>query len=310
MDFYNSLVEKLKANKNIKIQDPQDAPGAINLDKKIFEQIDETDIFIVDVTPDYVDNVNNRTTFNEHVMIEYGYALKNYDHENILIIHYKDMYTDETKLPLFIQTKNWHTYDISQGDIDNIYELAINVMKTSKKKNTISDGKQQEINIYEIQNKKLYEEIKNCCNSLQYKDYNFKVSIEDTIKYNNIKDLYDKIMLLLQDYSQVQFNNENGLRTIYSKIREINQNNYKLNSLNNNKKLQHIDDKKLLSDNELYICFRKMELVNDMKSLGLTEKDYNSIKTIIDVNNMKDKTKMNVVERLRMQIKNDQKNRY
>jgi len=288
--FYESLSNELKKNKSITLLDPQNEPGTVNLDEKMFEQLKEAQIVIVDVTPEY-ENV-----FNEHAMIEYGYALGTHSRENILIIYHKNMYDKEIKLPIFIQTKNWHNYENSQEDINYIYGLISELINKSKK-NYISPDKQQEIDKYEKENEEAYNRIKNLCDNLQMINHDFKTELDDGIKYKDISRMHDKILLLTQDYDYVCINNEYYLKNIYNEIKKINNNNYRLSQLKKCK-LQQI---KCLDDAQFNFCLRKIKLVNNMKLLEKTKKDYDKIKTEVNLRIAEKENELNVTQRIRLQ---------
>lgn len=77
-----------------------------NIGKTIFTQIYESDLLLVDITPDCVNG--EKITMNEHVMIELGYGLSVKSEEQIIIIYNEDKY-DYTKnknnIPVFIDGK-------------------------------------------------------------------------------------------------------------------------------------------------------------------------------------------------------------
>src|ERR1700739_66004 len=50
--IYEKVSETLSKNKKIQMFDPQDKNNAFYLDDKIFQQIEETDLFVADLTPD------------------------------------------------------------------------------------------------------------------------------------------------------------------------------------------------------------------------------------------------------------------
>ena len=76
-ELYESMSKKLE-EQSVEIIDVEKQFGAFKLDDNIFQQINECDLFIADITPEKKDD-NNKPIFNPNVMIELGYALANKD---------------------------------------------------------------------------------------------------------------------------------------------------------------------------------------------------------------------------------------
>jgi len=107
--FFDKLCQKLQ-EKDIKIIDTDSNSSSILLDK-ILNSIYECDLFICDITPDYILDENNPLP-NPNVMIELGYALSKLDESQIIIL-----LNDTTKLrPSMIQGMYYLGYDHKSDD--------------------------------------------------------------------------------------------------------------------------------------------------------------------------------------------------
>lgn len=125
-NIYLKICEDLKEYVNI--YDPDNIHNSI-IGKKIFKQIKETDIMIIDITPDFVDG--GKIIMNEHVMIELGYGLSLLKDEQIFIIFntYKyDFLKNKEKIPIFLDGKQLNGYDYN--NYDDLKLLIIEYIKT------------------------------------------------------------------------------------------------------------------------------------------------------------------------------------
>jgi hypothetical protein len=78
LNMYNCVCDLFHNNENIKIIDTDEKNNLQNnnLLENIKQHIDTSQIFICDLTPDYIDLDNNKFYHNANVMLEIGYATK------------------------------------------------------------------------------------------------------------------------------------------------------------------------------------------------------------------------------------------
>jgi hypothetical protein len=125
-------------------------------------------------------------------------------------------------------------------------------------------------------------------NKIPRMTYDIREKLRLMIQFNNINDIHDIILLYIDNYEYIQCDcDESTLRDIYHAIKLVNINNYELNNLFDGCKLQIISDSKLHNDTQFDFMMMKIKLVPDMKSIDMTEKDYNNIKTITNYNTTK-----------------------
>jgi len=116
-EYIHTLAEEIKKilseDVSLDICDPENGYGTFKIDDNIFKQIDECDLFIVDITPDEYKS-NNK--FNPNVVFEFGYAFKTVNKENILILCESTIINNDKKiLPFDFGTYRMLEYD---SDID------------------------------------------------------------------------------------------------------------------------------------------------------------------------------------------------
>lgn len=83
--IYEKLSEKVEQY-GITIIDVDNYSGCYDIDNKIFSKITKCDLFIVDITPESIDN-NNKYVFNPNIMLELGFALAHKFEEQIIILY-------------------------------------------------------------------------------------------------------------------------------------------------------------------------------------------------------------------------------
>lgn len=153
---YNSICEKINENNNSMILDIDDENTNQTILKKAQSQIDMCDLFICDITPDYIIEEGAHTLVNPNVMIELGYAhAKNID---IICI----LNTDITKkVPSMLEGIKYEEYR-------NDYKIYIDII------------------IDKINQK--FEQIKNYRNNIGWKKIEYNIS---SILYNCICNIID-----------------------------------------------------------------------------------------------------------------------
>lgn len=95
-----------------------------NIGKSLLKQIKESDILIIDITPEFVDG--EKVILNEHVMIELGYGLSIKSEEQIIIIYNESKYDyikNKNKIPVFIEGKQLNGY---KYDDNNLLDMILN----------------------------------------------------------------------------------------------------------------------------------------------------------------------------------------
>lgn len=130
--IYEKLCEKISNLKHVKIFDPQDEIGAINLDDTMFDQIKNADLVIADITPDDYkiekdlnDVIIKKTPIlNKHVMTELGFAFDTHHKSQIFLMYDGFKFdTADVDIPIFYKTKNYHKYKTAEDStIDSLYE--------------------------------------------------------------------------------------------------------------------------------------------------------------------------------------------
>jgi hypothetical protein len=150
-ELYNAFCDRLGGGKYL-IQDPNKDPRAYNLADEILEQINESDLFIADITPDDVkiDQVQSeekteekRTyTFNPHVMCELQHARTN--NMDIIILHDNRIIKSRADIPIFFQGCQTQEYDDHNNALDSLAEFVKNYKKeTAKKYQYIDDARNE-----------------------------------------------------------------------------------------------------------------------------------------------------------------------
>ena len=89
-----------------------------NIGKSLLKQIKESDILIIDITPELVDG--EKVILNEHVMIELGYGLSIKSEEQIIIIYNESKYDyikNKNKIPVFIEGKQLNGYKYDDNNL-------------------------------------------------------------------------------------------------------------------------------------------------------------------------------------------------
>lgn len=126
---------KLLNNDKYTIQNPTETPLAYNLASKILDQIDESDLFIADITPDDVKIEDMKTedgkiaekrtyTFNPHVMCELQHASAR--NLNIIILYDKNALKNRSDIPIFFQANNTQEYQNCDDAVKDIIEYVEN----------------------------------------------------------------------------------------------------------------------------------------------------------------------------------------
>jgi len=130
-------------SKNIKYnldQATRDLPGSPNIVDSIFNKIDNSDIFICDISP--VTIINEKKAIpNPNVLIELGYAVKILGWDNVICVCNLNEIKIE-QLPFDIRQKRITSYTLKSGDkksneskkLIKVFDLALDVI--SKNKNT------------------------------------------------------------------------------------------------------------------------------------------------------------------------------
>lgn len=101
-----------------------------NIGRRIFEQIKESDILIIDITPDFVDG--EKVILNEHVMIELGYGLSIKSEEQIIIIYNESKYDyvkNKNKIPVFLDGKQLNGYKYNDNNLIDMIKYHINSLE-------------------------------------------------------------------------------------------------------------------------------------------------------------------------------------
>ena len=281
--FCDSLTKKLINMNNVCILDrSEDDENPNNFGGLPLDRIDEAHIIIIDITPDETDS---GLRFNEHTMIEYGYASKTHPNENILLLYHNNLSTsDLIGLPMFLSAKHWFPYEVSDvyGVNEYITEMITNYKSSDYIKN-IEHIKQIELN-----NKELHKQLETQFYKIPRVAYDIKEKLRLATQFNNINDIHNIILLYIDNYEYIQCDSdENNLRNMYHAIKLININNYELNNLYNGSKLQTIQDSKLYNDTQFDFAMMKLKLIPDMKSINMTKKDYDDIKTVVNYNTTK-----------------------
>jgi len=134
---FEKICDSVDKNK-AEIIDVEENNNSILLDK-IKESIDNCELFVCDITPDYIDN-NGNAFVNANVMLEFGYAINKMDKNNILIL----LDTNITKKrPSLIEAYHYveYTYDNNDNNyhkhiLDEIYKR----LENEENKYTNSNG--------------------------------------------------------------------------------------------------------------------------------------------------------------------------
>ncbi|TEB43747.1 hypothetical protein D0809_12675 [Flavobacterium circumlabens] len=115
---------------NIRVdQDTQGLSGSPDITQSIFEKIDNSEIFVCDISIINNDS-EKRKTPNPNVLIELGYAAKTIDWDNVICI-YNTAFGEIDDLPFDIKQRRILTYNLSQGEDKSS-------TRSSLKKNLIS----------------------------------------------------------------------------------------------------------------------------------------------------------------------------
>lgn len=118
--IYEKLSEKVEQY-GITIIDVDNYSGCYDIDNKIFSKITKCDLFIVDITPESIDN-NNKYVFNPNIMLELGFALAHKFEEQIIILYNGERIKPE-ETPFIINKKHMHEYNITyENDINDFIE--------------------------------------------------------------------------------------------------------------------------------------------------------------------------------------------
>lgn len=135
-DLSEEIKKILSEDVSLDICDPEDGYGTFKIDDNILKQIDECNLFIVDITPDESNN-----NFNPNVIFEFGYAFKTINKENILILCERAIINNDNKILPF----DFGTYRMLEYDYDiNIktnavalcdHEIKIHIDKLKKVQN-------------------------------------------------------------------------------------------------------------------------------------------------------------------------------
>lgn len=105
--------------KNDIIIDVENKNNSILLEK-ITESINECDLFICDITPDY--DYENKTFVNSNVMLELGYAIQKINKNNIILILDTKVSTND-KIPSLI--KGYHYIDYECKNDSDYYMIIV-----------------------------------------------------------------------------------------------------------------------------------------------------------------------------------------
>ena len=121
-----NICDNIDKNK-VKILDVDENNNSVLLDK-IKESINKCDMFVCDITPDYIDT-NDNIFINANVMLELGYAIEKINKNNILIL----LDTSITKKrPSLIEGYHYLEYDYDSNDKEYFNHILGEIYKRSE----------------------------------------------------------------------------------------------------------------------------------------------------------------------------------
>jgi hypothetical protein len=121
------------------------------LQEKIFSVMNECDMFICDITPDYAltnQDINDKTKYiettyiNSNVMFELGYALNHFDNKNIIIL--LDISVSK-KIPSMLQCFDYNEYEYVNDD-----EYYMKIVELINKKIENFDNSKWKTKVYNL----------------------------------------------------------------------------------------------------------------------------------------------------------------
>lgn len=137
-DLKRRVTSELEKTENLKVYDTEDKPCSNDFGKHMLTQIENADLFVADITPDIkeidltcitsdvkennlIDIIsevkkNSLISFNEHVMIELGYAMKCHSQEKMLFFKQRYLGKNDVKIPIFIEAARLFFYDTNDDD--------------------------------------------------------------------------------------------------------------------------------------------------------------------------------------------------
>lgn len=143
--------------KNDIIIDVENKNNSILLEK-ITESINECDLFICDITPDY--DYENKTFVNSNVMLELGYAIQKINKNNIILILDTKVSTND-KIPSLIKRYHYISYEYECKDDSDYYMVIVDeINKRINENNEYSKNLGWETYDYKLSNKLRDELIK------------------------------------------------------------------------------------------------------------------------------------------------------
>ena len=243
------IKNKLSEDVSLDICDPEDGYGTFKIDDNILKQIDECNLFIVDITPDDYES-NNK--FNPNVIFEFGYAFKTINKENILILCESTIINNDKKiLPFDFGTYRMLEYD-SNIDIKN---NAVALCDHEIKNHIDKLKKVQNKNICEHENK-LNTNIKQILNFIPTMNINnFNVS-------QHIKNIELTIKNIVS-YGYKQLNKEQ-LNNSFISLFEL-EDSYEINIWTKNKILVSLINDMINKINRIYSEINHNESINNIK---------------------------------------------
>lgn len=124
-DIYKSFIETLPKNGKYTVKDPNKNLSSYCLAEEIIIQINESDIMIADITPDFyrdeeytekkdgkeITSVKREYAFNPHVMCELQHASSVIGAEHIMIICVKNIIKNRSDIPIFFNPRQTIEYE-------------------------------------------------------------------------------------------------------------------------------------------------------------------------------------------------------